>query len=111
VHFAAFVDPDSAKAWLPRARAFLGLPTPGVDTSHVAVSIPLTSISQDSVRFVVRFDAVGSASGGHFQFAPRGLVDTVALVRVATGWRLAEYGIDLFLYPATLRAMFDYDDT
>src|SRR5262245_43762275 len=31
-------------SWIPRARAFLGLPTPGVDTSHVAVSMTLTSI-------------------------------------------------------------------
>src|SRR5262245_33930598 len=38
VAFSAFVDPDSARAWIPSARVFLGLPDPGVDTSHVAVS-------------------------------------------------------------------------
>lgn len=43
VNVSAWVDPDSAKAWIPRARAFLGTPAPGVDTSHVAVSLPLTS--------------------------------------------------------------------
>jgi len=86
---------------------------PGWDTAVIVTGWHVDSIegSQDSVRFAVRFDAVGSAAGAKFQFAPRGVVDTVTLIRVATGWRLAEYGIDLFLYPATVRAMFDFDDT
>src|SRR5215510_9753963 len=54
VHFAAFVDPDSAKAWIPRTRAFLGLPTPQVDTSHVAVSMTLTSIGGSQTLLFAR---------------------------------------------------------
>ena len=71
VSFASFVDPDSAKTWIPVARAFLGLPTPGVDTSHVAVSLPLTGSGGESMAFARRRTDSGWTADRYLIVRPR----------------------------------------
>ena len=49
VQFSAFFDPDSVSAWIPVARAFLGLELPAADTNRVALSIPLEGSGRETI--------------------------------------------------------------